>query len=285
VANVTHWDDVASYQGAYAPTRFVVAKATQSTNYYSPYFEGVKERAAAGKHHFAAYHFLVAGNASAQAKWAYSKIGKVPTMLDIEINPADKKFPSIADSVEFVTEFRALGGTLNISYIPRWFWSAPVGQSGWHSVTMAPLAKLGIKNINSNYGVGSNPGANNAAMKAFGGLPVIGLQYTSTPHDMNLAYMTFAQLWEFWTGAAPVVKPAHQPGTRQLVLATPQLTGPDVLFAQQHIGKAHIAEADGEYGPNTVSGVQWWQKQHNIHVDGEVGPQTWSTFGVKYTGP
>lgn len=279
-SNVTHWDDVASYQGAYAPSRFTVAKATQSTSYFNPYYDGVKTRAAAGKHHFAAYHFLVAGNAAAQAKWAHSKIGTVPTMLDIEINPDDKKYPSIADAVAFITEFRALGGTLNISYIPRWFWAG-----NWKSVTMAPLAKLGIKNINSNYGVGSNPGANNAALKAFGGLPVIGLQTTSTPHDINVAYMTFTQLWEMWTGKAPVVKPAHQPGTRQLVLATPQLTGPDVLFAQQRIGKAHIAEADGEYGPNTVAGVEWWQKQHNIHVDGEVGPQTWTTFGVKYTGP
>lgn len=262
------WDDVASFQGAFNPTRMTVAKATQGTTFLDSQYGGNKARAAAKDLPFGAYHFLDPGNAVAQAKHAFAAIGKVPSMLDIEVY--QNKWPSLTDVVTFIKEFRTLGGIMRVSYLPHWFWV-----EHWGSPNLKALGDLQMKNINSDYSSASDA----SAMAAFGGLPNLGRQFTSTPHDMNRANMTQAQLWMNWTGTAPPAT-AHPVGSRQLYLTSPQMNGADVKWVQQHIGAAHAGAADGNYGPNTVAGVQWWQKQHKIGVDGRVGPQTYKTMGV-----
>jgi hypothetical protein len=82
----------------------------------------------------------------------------------------------------------------------------------------------------------------------------------------------------------PVPKPVHAPGTRVLKNANPDLTGADVVFVQQFIGKARCGPADGTYGAKTASGVRWYQAMRGIHVDGIVGPGTWGQMGVKWRG-
>lgn len=195
----THWDDVAgTYQPGFKPTRAVVHKATEGTSFHDPDYAGCKARAAAGGHHFAAYHFLKAGNAAAQADFCFGVVGtSVPLMIDIESEGSS--VPSIADVVAFTKRYRQRGGIVNVVYLPKWYW-----QGKWHSASLAPLAALGLVNINSDYSGGEN---NAGAYAAFGGMTVIGLQYTSTPHDINASHLTWAQVWAHFTAGAAAPKP------------------------------------------------------------------------------
>lgn len=76
----------------------------------------------------------------------------------------------------------------------------------------------------------------------------------------------------------------HAPGTRQLQLQDPHMTGDDVLFVQRFIGPKQAGAADGDFGPNTQRGVRWYQQMRGIDVDGIVGPDTWGQMGVRWTG-
>ena len=76
----------------------------------------------------------------------------------------------------------------------------------------------------------------------------------------------------------------HAPGSRQLDLETPHLTGADVVFVQKFIGPAKAGAADGDFGPNTRDGVLWYQRMRGITADGVVGPNTWAQMGVRWTG-
>jgi hypothetical protein len=275
--NVTHWDDVSHFQGAFKPTRAVIAKATQGTGFTDNQFAGIMTRAAAGGHHAGAYHFMQAGSVAAQAKFAHSVIGSRPAMLDVEKYTLDGgktwHWPTLSECVGFIKDYRALGGVMNVSYIPHWFWA-----DNWHAASLSPLTALGIRNINSDYSKGSAD--RSASFAAFGGLPNLGLQYTSTPHDMNVANMTWDQVWAIFSGK-PVAKQSPANGSRQLQQG---MQGPDVKFVQQKIGAAHAGLSDSDFGPTTKAGVEWWQKQHKLKsADGIVGRETWPTFGVKAT--
>lgn len=276
MTDVCHWDDVAHYQGAFRPTRAVVAKATQGTGFKDEEYPGNKYRAAAGDHHFAGYHFLEDHDAPDQASFAHSVMGSVPGMLDVEQYKVNGvwHWPSLADTVSFIKSYRADKGVMNVTYIPHWFWVRR-----WHSVSLKPLADLGMHNINSDYSNASDA----EAMANFGGLDVFARQYTSTPHDMNRALMPFEKVWGIFTGKAPVSY-RHPAGSRMLKLASPLLKGHDVKVVQQKVGQARAGLADGEYGSHTKSGVEWWQRNHRLDDDGIVGPRTWASFGVKYTG-
>lgn len=81
----------------------------------------------------------------------------------------------------------------------------------------------------------------------------------------------------------PAPKPTgHQPGTRELHAANPDMTGDDVLFVQKFIGEKHAGAPDGRFGDGTTSGVRWYQGMRGLHVDGIVGKNTWAQMGVKW---
>ena len=72
--------------------------------------------------------------------------------------------------------------------------------------------------------------------------------------------------------------PVHNLGARLLVQG---MRGTDVRFAQRFIGPEWCGAADGDFGPNTTSGVKKYQKMRGIGVDGKVGPNTWRAMGVR----
>jgi len=74
----------------------------------------------------------------------------------------------------------------------------------------------------------------------------------------------------------------HEPGSRELRLVSPQMTGRDVEFLQRYIGGGKL-KIDGEFGPITEARVKWYQAMRGITVDGQVGKQTWGQMGVRVT--
>jgi peptidoglycan hydrolase-like protein with peptidoglycan-binding domain len=272
MTDVTHWDDISHYQRSFNLTRATCCKATESTGYKDPTYTTYRAQAAREGHHFAGYHFIHAGNAVAQAQFAHSVIGTTPAMLDIETykSGGSTRCASMADVVAFVKEFRSLGGTMNILYLPRWVWTGY-----WKSVSLAPLVALGCKILNSNYQHGE--GQHTPGFDSFGATPVWALQYTSTPWDKNVAYMTWAKAWEGWSGKhIPVLSPKLTI-TRELHRG---MHGNDVKLVQGKVGVAR----DGIFGSNTETHVKTWQGKHGLTKDGIVGRKTATAMGFKYTG-
>lgn len=82
-----HFPDIFSGQAgiSLAGALAVITKATEDTGYVNPDYAAAKSRAAASGTSFAAYHFLHAGNAAAQAAHAFAVVGAgVPLMVDFE---------------------------------------------------------------------------------------------------------------------------------------------------------------------------------------------------------
>jgi chitosanase len=77
----------------------------------------------------------------------------------------------------------------------------------------------------------------------------------------------------------PVNVPAEGAPRRQLRLATPPMTGPDVSWLQQRLTLAgiHIAE-NGTFDATTDSAVKAFQTTHDLKADGVVGPVTRSAL-------
>jgi hypothetical protein len=96
--------------------------------------------------------------------------------------------------------------------------------------------------------------------------------------DVNMLIIEPAELRALATlAAAPPVGPAF-PG-RNLRLADPPMTGPDVRTWQQQmlaLGWTVVGTADGAFGPHTDTATRGFQASRGLPVDGVVGPDTWS---------
>ena len=118
-------------------------KATEGTYYTNPDYTRAKENA---QHHGAfqfAYHFLIEGNAAAQAKRCHSVVGDTPVMVDVEIT--GQSHPSLRDTTTFIDALRKLGGTTHLVYFPHWYWE----QRG--SPSLKPLANRHMRLVSSAY--------------------------------------------------------------------------------------------------------------------------------------
>lgn len=263
--------DVSHYQADYMPTGPTVAKATEGDNFTDPEYAQIKARSAAKGYVFGAYHFLAAGNIAAQAAHAFAVIGtSTGCMVDVERGTGGS--PTLADVLAFIDAYRRLGGILEVAYIPRWYWSGV-----WGSPSLLGIATRGVKVATSDYTTYSDTGP---GWTPYGGLKASDIawwQYTDKPVDGDAFKGTAAALGELLHPTKP--KPpvyAHPAGSRTLRLASPPMSGHDVVVVQQKV----TVHQDGLYGPDTVAAVKRWQKAHHLTVDGEVGPKTWASMGV-----
>src|SRR6516165_11276912 len=173
------YPDVSSYQAgiSFAGCVIAVVKATEGTGYVNPDYAGAKARAANAGAFFCAYHFLHAGNGAGQASHAYSVVGSgIPVMIDCEpeynSNGTIASAPQIADVVDFINQYRALGGTTYLLYLPHWYWQGNLGQT-----SLAPVINLGMLLVSSDYTTYSDTGPGWAP---YGGMTPVIWQYTST---------------------------------------------------------------------------------------------------------
>ena len=183
--------------------------------------------------------------------------------------------PSVADAAAFVSQYRALGGVINLLYLPRWYW-ASLG-----SPSLAPLIQLGMLLVSSNYTSYSDSGP---GWNAYGGMVPVVWQYTDNatlngvnPVDFNAYQGTLAQFQsQVTTGAQPGSEPVLQEGD----------TGAAVKTLQTRLNAwGATLVVDGDFGPATLAAVKAFQTAHHLSVDGIVGPLTWAALNQTPSQP
>jgi peptidoglycan hydrolase-like protein with peptidoglycan-binding domain/GH25 family lysozyme M1 (1,4-beta-N-acetylmuramidase) len=272
------YPDVASYQAgiSFAGSVIAMVKATESTGYTNPDYAPAKVRAADAGAFFCAYHFLHAGNGAGQASYAHGVVGSdIPLMIDCEpeysSSGALTSAPQVSDAVDFINQYRALGGMTFLLYLPHWYWQGNLGQA-----SLAPVINLGMLLVSSNYTAYSDTGPGWAH---YGGMTPVVWQFTSTATlngvsnvDMNAFKGTLAEFRAQVTGGA---EPTLTEGDSGAAVQT--------LQTRLNVWGANLA-VDGSFGPLTLAAVRAFQTQHGLTVDGIVGPQTWAALNQNPRG-
>jgi GH25 family lysozyme M1 (1,4-beta-N-acetylmuramidase) len=270
------YPDVSSYQAgiSFAGCVIAMAKATENDDYINPDYAGAKVRAAGAGAYFCAYHFLHAGNGAGQASYAYGAVGsEVPLMIDCEPaygpNGVIASAPQISDAVDFINEYRALGGKTYLLYLPHWYWQGNLGQA-----SLASVINLGMLLVSSDYTDYSDAGPGWAP---YGGMTPVIWQYTSsatldgvTNVDMNAYQGTLANFQaQVTTGAPSGTEPTLVEGD----------TGPAVetLQTRLNVWGAKLT-VDGDFGLLTLAAVKAFQTEQKLTVDGVVGALTWAAL-------
>src|SRR3984893_2795274 len=276
------YPDVADFQAGISFSGCVIAmvKATENNNYTNPDYAAAKVRAASAGAYFCAYHFLHAGNGAGQASYAYGRVGSgIPLMIDCEptynSNGTIASAPQISDAVDFINEYRALGGTVYLLYLPHWYWQGNLGQA-----SLSPVIDLGMLLVSSDYTGYSDTGPGPAS---YGRMTPLILQYTTPATltgvynvDMNAYQGTLADF------QAQVSSGAQAGGNPVLTQGD---TGPAVQTLQTRLNVwGATLTVDGNFGPATLAAVKAFQTAQKLTVDGIVGPQTWSALNLNPGG-
>ena len=174
-----YYPDISGFQGPISlkGALAVAAKVTEGTTFVSPAWDAQKAEAARQGTFLVAYHFLLAGNAAAQAAHARQHAGTTPLMVDFE--PEPPSFPSLADCTEFIDAYRKLAGVTHLVYLPHWYWSrsAGQGQGGLGSPSLAPLMQRGMLLVSSAYTAYTDD-PSGAGWQPYGGMTPAVWQYT-----------------------------------------------------------------------------------------------------------
>ncbi|WP_225725445.1 MULTISPECIES: glycoside hydrolase family 25 protein [unclassified Nocardia] len=171
---------------------FVFCKVSEGDGFVDYTWPGYRDEAHANGLLVAGYHYLRADcDVNAQAELFVSHVGDAATMVDFEANSG-----GIDTFWAFVDAVNAHGRTINLSYIPRWYWQ----RIGCPDLSRVP----GL--IQSSYVAGSGaastlyPGDGTSFWNGFGGKAVDILQFTDQARvaghlvDANAFTGTFDQL-------------------------------------------------------------------------------------------
>jgi len=190
----------------------------------------------------------------------------------------------MADIQHFIDAYRSSGGTCNLIYLPRWYWS----QLG--SPSLSPLIQRRMALWSSSYTTYTDA-SNGAGWLPYGGMPPKVWQWTDKHswHGQLVDFNAFkGSVDEFrqlaGSGAPPPGPPANgaEPTIRQ------GDTGPAVSKAQGRLnlhGAAPALTVDGAFGALTTKEAKDFQTGHHLAADGVVGPQTWAALNAKPATP
>lgn len=177
---ITHYGiDIASYQAGLDMSRvaaegfaFVLAKATEGTDYVNPVYAEQRDGARAAGLLFGAYHYVREGDAAAQARH-YASVEPdrtIPVMLDVELGSGG------VDLTRAVTdELTALGYRVQLLYLPRWYWD---GHLGCPDLSGLPLLMASRYIDGSGVASALYPGRESAGWEPYGGNRVAVLQFS-----------------------------------------------------------------------------------------------------------
>lgn len=133
-----------------ANTLVVCARATLSRSVADRFYAKYKADAARVGATFIGYHWLNYGTEVEQAKFCFSHVGPdVPLMIDAEDVAGNTGYvrPNTVNNINaFADDYRALGGKVNLAYVPRWYWENKMG-----SPDLTPLQSNGLHLVNSYY--------------------------------------------------------------------------------------------------------------------------------------
>jgi Glycosyl hydrolases family 25 len=135
--DVSHWNGRMSLAGAPA----VIAKATEGAGFTDPTWLWYAGQAHQLGIALAGYHWVNTDDLGAQAAHAHAVLGSTPTMWDAEAAGS-----TVARLLELTDRYRALGGVVNLCYLPRWWWRDHLG-----SPDLRPLAAAGLALVSSAY--------------------------------------------------------------------------------------------------------------------------------------
>jgi GH25 family lysozyme M1 (1,4-beta-N-acetylmuramidase) len=275
------YPDVSSYQTGISFAGCVIAmvKATEGTDYINPDYAAAKTRAAKAGAYFCAYHFLHAGNGAGQASYAHSVVGSdIPLMIDFEpeynSDGTIASAPQVSDAVDFINEYRALGGKTYLLYLPHWYWEGNLGQA-----SLVSVIDLGMLLVSSDYTTYSDTGPGWAP---YGGMTPVVWQYTSsatlngvTNVDMNAYKGTLADFKaQVTTGAEPAGGTA---GSEPTLVEGDTGSAVKTLQTRLNVWGANLT-VDGDFGSLTLAAVRAFQTKQKLTVDGIVGPRTWAAL-------
>jgi Glycosyl hydrolases family 25 len=183
-----YFPDISGWQPGIDLSAALIAaiKATEGTGYTS--YEWGRQCDEADRHaaYKLGYHFMHQGNGGGQAGYAYSRIGKIPAMCDLEPIPKIGSYPTVGDTAAYIDAYRKLGGTCWWLYFPKWYWE----QLGRPS--LKPLTDRGLLLWSSDYGVPYTDAASGRGWQPYGGMTPLIWQYTSTLNFGGQANVDFS---------------------------------------------------------------------------------------------
>ena len=162
----------------------VCIKATEGTGYTNPDYTRAKKNAHDHGAFQFAYHFLLAGDAAAQARHCHSVVGGTPLMVDVEIT--GQSHPSLRDTTTFIDAFREAGGTTHLVYFPHWYWE----QLG--SPSLKPLSNRHMRLVSSAY-TRYTDDSSGTGWVGYGGMTPTVWQYSSSVrfNGMNIDFNAY----------------------------------------------------------------------------------------------
>jgi len=162
----------------------VCIKATEGTGYTNPDYTRAKKNARDHGAFQFAYHFLLEGDAAAQARHCHSVVGGTPLMVDVEIT--GQSHPSLRDTTTFIDAFRRAGGTTHLVYFPHWYWEQLGGPS------LKPLSNRHMRLVSSAYTKYTDD-SSGTGWVGYGGMTPTVWQYSSSVrfNGMNIDFNAY----------------------------------------------------------------------------------------------
>lgn len=197
--------DVSAYQSDYQPKagEFVIIKASEGAHTHDPSWSTLLQRAKDNGAIPLAYHFLHSDSSpAAQAANLASCPGikGVPIMVDAESEGSS--MPDVNTVAAFTDQCRALGLTVKLVYLPKWYWEN-IG-----SPSLQPLISRGLYLVSSAYPGGSGyPGDGGSGWNSYGGMTPLIWQYSDQPLDEDAYRGTVAQLKAILGLSIPAPRP------------------------------------------------------------------------------
>ena len=217
--------DVSSYQGNYNPVSsdsFVIAKATEGRTYTNPYHASQVSRARAKGLVVGHYHYLLPGNAAAQARYFVSKANaKKGDLLVCDWERTSTGDPSNADKDTFIKTVKSLMPGFKVGlYCNVYYWTSLDRTSYCGDF-------LWIAQYSSRA-----PGIQH---------PFEIWQYQGTPIDRNVAYFSNLAAMKSWAGAVASKPASPKPSPAPSKPAPPVTSAPEGLFGMTKIAKYNHA--------------------------------------------
>lgn len=197
---VVWFHDVSNHQSVTPPLwDGLIVKASEGSGFRDPRFwQHINAARDAGKIH-AGYHFLrsdspVKDQVATFTSVCPKEIAAVPDVEWIKQDNVIVSAPSLAQTREFVSRLLDLGYHVPMQYLPRWYWNY------WGQPDLSGLPPL-WNSYYPDYTIRPREVAwsliPQSAKSGFGGLPLVALQFTSSPLDQNRAEYTPDEFYSF----------------------------------------------------------------------------------------